>query len=239
MQETFRIILTDEIKEKCTVLEAFPGIGLVGGIAANFMIEKLKMRYVGYVESKFLPPVAILKDGLVYPPAKIYSYRDILILQSDVPIYPQIIHEISKSIVDWSSENNADKIISLAGVALPFSGSRVYGAANADGLIKLLKSNGVEILNEGAIGGVSGQILLDAITAKIPAFSLLAETKGMNPDPRASAEILKVLGKILNFDIDVTTLIEEAENIEAQMEELARQTREIKRKEIKELPMFY
>ncbi len=89
MQETFRIILTDEIKEKSTVLEAFPGIGLVGGIAINFMIEKLKMRYVGYMESKFLPPVAILKDGLVYPPVKIYSYRDILILQSDVPIYPQ------------------------------------------------------------------------------------------------------------------------------------------------------
>jgi len=57
--------------------------------------------------------------------------------------------------------------------------------------------------DEGAIGVVSRQILLYAITAKIPAFILLAETKEMNPGPKANAGILKVLGKILNFDIDL------------------------------------
>ncbi len=239
MEESFSIILTDEIDEKPVVVEAFPGVGLVGGIASNFIIDKLEMHYVGYFESKLLPPVALLKEGLVYPPIRIYSYRNILLFHSDVPISPQIVHELSRAIVGWCSERGADKVISLAGVAMPFASARVYGAANTSEMIELLKNNGVEILREGAIGGVSGQILLDCATAKIPAFSLLAETKGMNPDPRASAELLKVLSKILEFDIDVSPLIEEAENIEAKMEELARQTRQMKQKEVKELPMFY
>ncbi len=238
MEEGFRIFFQGETVENPVVLEAFPGIGLVGGIASTFMIDKLNMEFKGHITSKFLPPVAMLKEGLAYPPLRIYTWRNIILLHSDVPIHPHIVHDLSRSIAKWSREIGAEKVISLAGVAMPFSTTKIYGAANTPELLEFLRGYGVEILQEGAIGGVSGQLLLECSIQKVPALSLLAETSGMNPDPRASAELLKVLSKMLDFEIDVTPLIEEAESIEAKMEELAKQTREMK-KEVKELPMFY
>lgn len=238
MEEGFKIVFQGETGENPVVLEAFPGIGLVGGIASTFMIDKLNMEFKGYIASKFLPPVAMLRGGLVYPPLRIYTWRNLILLHSDVPIHPHVVHDLSRSIAMWSRNIGAEKVISVAGVAMPFSTTKIYGAANTPELLHFLKEHGVEILQEGAIGGVSGQLLLDCSAQKVPALSLLAETSGMNPDPRASAELLKLLSRMLEFEIDVTPLIEEAESIEAKMEELAKQTREIKEK-AKDIPMFY
>jgi uncharacterized protein len=49
---------------------------------------------------------------------------------------------------------------------------------------------------------------------------LLAETINA-PDPRASASTISVLNTYFSLDMDVSALLEQAENIEAQMHNLA------------------
>ncbi|HIP63568.1 MAG TPA: proteasome assembly chaperone family protein, partial [Archaeoglobus profundus] len=71
-------------------------------------------------------------------------------------------------------------------------------------------------------------------------LALLGETLGFNPDPRAAAEVINVLNRMFNWDINVEKLIKEAEIIEAQMQRLAEQTKLHEEKAFKreELPMY-
>ena len=72
------------------LVEGLPGIGLVGKIATNHIIEQFDMTYFASVDCDGLPQVAIYRDRSrgVEPPVRLYAdeERDVLALRSDVPI---------------------------------------------------------------------------------------------------------------------------------------------------------
>ena len=239
MTEEVRIALLRELEESPIVIEGLPGVGLVGGIATSFMIDRLEMELAGFVESRFLPPVALLREGVAQHPFRIYTKGRVTLLYSDVPIAPALVYDLSKKIVEWASHVKAERVITLAGIPSPLKEPAVYGVATTKEMTDYLRSQNVEILREGVISGMPGQLLLDCAQVSIPALCLLAQTPGMNPDPRGAAELIRVLNRLQGFEIDVEPLIQEAEAIEAKMEELAKQTRKLKQQEVSELPMFY
>lgn len=224
------------------VVTGFPGIGLVGTIASAHIVNEYKLEPIGFIESDKLPPVATLIDGVAVPPIRIYQLVDngIVLVHSDIPISQEIIYDLVTSIVDWISSINAKKLYSLAGVATFEGKNRVFGAATSKELLEEIKDD-VEIFSTGTITGAPGSLLNECVMKKYPGLILLGETYGSNPDPRAAAEIIKVLNKLFRLDIDTERLIEEAEYIEAQMQKLADQTRAEEEKEPstrEEFPMF-
>ncbi len=233
-----KVTLTKEIKEGSTVLEGFPGIGLVGGIATSYLIEKLKMEPIGYIESELLAPVAFFKNGLAEHAVRIYAKDNIVVLHSDVAILPSVMFDLSKALVSVFDSAKVDRVFSLTGVTMPMEEKyKIYGVANSKEFLEELKKYNIEVLEEGAISGISGLLLLDCATRGIKAAALLVPTIGLRPDPRAAAEIIKTLNTILNIDVDVEPLLEEAKAIEAKMEEIAQQLRKARQQmEVRELP---
>ncbi len=219
------------------LLTSFPGIGLVGTIATGYFITELQLENLGILDSNAIPPVATLYEGVVLPPIRIYQSQELnfLLIHSDVPIIPQIAYEISRVIVDWAMEVNARRIFSLAGIATFEDKKRVFGAVTNKELLAEIKDH-VEILRTGTISGVAGSILNECVAVKFPGIALLGETSGFNPDPRASANLIGALNRILGWNINVQKLLQEAEFIEAQMQKLAEQTVEEVKKE--EFPMY-
>ena len=235
-------IIVDRVDvENPIVLTSFPGIGLVGTIATAHFIMELNLESIGVIESKSLPPVAALMDGLILPPIRIYQSKELgfVLIHSDVPILPQAAYEISQKIVDWAIEIKAKRISSLAGVATFEGKKRVFGAATTKELLDEIKDY-VEIFRSGTISGIAGSILNECVARKFPGLALLGETLGFNPDPRAAAEVINVLNKMFNWNISVEKLIKEAELIEAQMQKLAEQTKMHEERAIRkeELPMY-
>ncbi len=234
-------IIVDKIDVENPILfTSFPGIGLVGTIASTHFITELKLEQIGVIESKSLPPIASLMDGIILPPIRIYQSVDLgfILIHSDVPILPYIAYEMSEKIVEWARNIKAKRLISLAGVATFEDKKRVFGAATTKELLDEIKDY-VEIFKSGTISGIAGSILNECVAKKFPGFALLGETLGFNPDPRASANLINVLNKMFNWDISVEKLIKEAELIEAQMQKLAEEARMqeagVKREE---LPMY-
>ncbi len=225
--------------EKPVVFTSFPGIGLVGTIASSHMITELNLEWIGVVESKDLPPVASLMDGIILPPVRIYQSVDLgfVLIHSDVPILPYIAYEMSEKILDWVMEINAKRIYSLAGVATFEDKKRVFGAATSKELLEEIKGY-VEIFKSGTISGIAGSLLNECVARKFPGLALLGETLGFNPDPRAAAEVINVLNRMFGWSISVEKLIKEAELIEAQMQKLAEQTRMQEMGKREELPMY-
>jgi len=242
MEEFETRIVVDKVDVKNPILlTSFPGIGLVGTIASTHFILELKLEQIGLIESKSLPPIATLMDGVILPPIRIYQSVDLgfVLIHSDVPIVPYAAHEISKKIIDWAIEINAKRVFSLAGVATFEDKKRVFGAATTKELLEEIKDY-VEIFKSGTISGIAGSILNECVARKFPGLALLGETLGFNPDPRAAAEVINVLNRMFNWNVSVDKLIKEAEMIEAQMQKLAEQARMHEEKAVRreELPMY-
>ncbi|MCX8172169.1 MAG: proteasome assembly chaperone family protein [Archaeoglobaceae archaeon] len=219
------------------ILTSFPGIGLVGTIATAYFITELQLESLGVLESKMLPPVATLYEGIILPPIRIYQSEkmNFLLIHSDVPILPQIAYGISKVIVEWAKEIKAHRIFSLAGIATFEDKKRVFGAVTHKELLEEIRGH-VEIFKTGTISGIAGSIMNECVAIKFPGIALLGETTGFNPDPRAAANLITALNKILGWKINTEKLLREAEFIEAQMQKLAEQAAQEVRKE--EFPMY-
>ncbi len=234
-------LVKEQEVEKPVVLTSFPGIGLVGTILAAHYIMELKPEQIGIITSDALPPIATLMDGIITPPVRIYQLKemDAILIHSDVPIPPELANRMSREIVEWCRKINALRVISVAGITTFENKKRVFGAATNKELLEEISKVRVEIFRSGTISGIAGSLMNECVAKNFPGMALLGETIGFNPDPRAAAEVAKVLNELFGWKVSVEKLIKEAEIIEAQMQKLAEQTKmQESRREEKELPMF-
>ncbi|MCD4799015.1 MAG: proteasome assembly chaperone family protein [Methanosarcinales archaeon] len=239
--DNVKIITKPLSLENPIIVEGFPGIGLVGNIASQHLIDELDMEYVGSMESKYFPPIAVLFNGIINMPVRIYQSKDhnILTVISDIPIHPTISYEVSKVLVDWAQSINVKEIVSIAGIATMSSEEKVFGAATNDDMLNRIKDH-VEIFQVGTISGISGSVMTECFMRDVPAMSLLGETNSPNPDPRAAASVIKVLNIIYDLPIDTDNLMEQAEQIEIELQKLAEQvkTSEEGEQPRREFPMY-
>lgn len=235
-------IINEPIKSKNPiVIEGFPGIGLVGNITCQHVIEELEMKYIGSIDSRYFPPLAVLFNGIIFMPVRIYeaAKKDIVVVISDIPIHPTASYDISKALVDWMQKINAANIVSIAGIATTTGERRVFGGATNNEMLEKIKDK-TEIFQVGTISGISGSIMTECFLRNLPAVSLLGETPGPNPDPRAAVEVINVLNKIFDLSINTEKLLSQAEQIELELSKLAEQVRTTEAPSMpkKEFPMY-
>jgi uncharacterized protein len=235
-------IITRPVKSKDPILiEGFPGIGLVGNIASQQIIEELNMEYIGSIESRYFPPIAVLYEGLVNMPVRIYENEEhnTIMVVSDIPINPSVSYDVSKALVGWAKSIGVKEIVSIAGIATMSDEYKVFGAATTEEMLEKIKEH-VEIFQMGTISGISGSVMAECFMQNVPAISLLGATKTQNPDPRAAAVVVDVLNSLYDFSIDTDDLIEQAEKIEIEMQKLAEDVRSSEQTTTprKEYPMY-
>ncbi len=240
--EQFVKIINEPLKSKNPlVIEGFPGIGLVGNITCQHIIEELGMKYMGSIDSRYFPPLAVLFNGIVYMPVRIYEApkKEIVVIISDIPIHPTASYDISKVLIDWMQKINASNVVSIAGIATTTGERRVFGGATSPELLEKIKDK-TEIFQVGTISGISGSIMTECFLRGLPAVSLLGETPAPNPDPRAAVEVIKILNSIYDLAIDTEKLLGQAEQIELELSKLAEQvkTSETSSGPKKEFPMY-
>lgn len=235
-------IVTKPIRSENPVLiEGFPGIGLVGNIASQQIIDELKMAYVGSIDSRHFPPIAVLYEGLINMPVRIYESeeRNLVMVVSDIPINPVVSYDISRALLDWAKGINVKEIVSIAGIATMSEERKVFGAATTPEMLERIKDK-VEVFQMGTISGISGSIMAECLVREIPAISLLGATQSQNPDPRAAAVVIDVLNLLYDFSVNTESLIEQAEKIEIEMQRLAEDVKSTEQQSTprKEFPMY-
>ncbi|AJC71534.1 MAG: proteasome assembly chaperone family protein [Thermococcus sp.] len=222
-------------------IEGYPGIGLVGHIAGNFLAKELGMEMIGYVESPFLPPMSIVLEGKPNPPLRFYGKDNVIVAIADIYIPPTLVNEIAKELASYLSEMKAEKVISIGGIGIGFFKERmeVWGVGARDDLNKELEEAGAKILQYGSIMGMSGKLLWEAGKRGLNAYVLLGETFGDRPDPRAAANVIEVLKKLTPIDVSTEPLIKEAEMIEEQLRKMHEQMERARKKEMKQYESIY
>ncbi|MEM3114582.1 MAG: PAC2 family protein, partial [Nitrososphaerota archaeon] len=223
-------------------------VGLVGTIAASFLIEKLQMSDIGYIESDALPPLISVKNGKILDIVRMYGRNNIVVFLSEIPIPLPIIRPLSQKIIEWAISRKAKMIVSLTGMPEPgrlnIDVPKVYVLGSNEKISKdALKINGVEAFTDGYITGVKGMILRESIKRDFNALLVLSQAHFNYPDPGSAAEILKYLSKLLSIEIDVKPLLESAEELKLRLRDLMRRTsqamQDVQKSRELELPAVY
>ena len=71
-----RIIDTrDEPLQGAMMIVGFPTHGLVGSVAASYLVHALDMTAIAYAMSEGFPPTVIMEEGIVSAPVRIYASK--------------------------------------------------------------------------------------------------------------------------------------------------------------------
>ncbi len=226
MTDQVQVIAKRPSSENPVIIEGFPGVGLVGNIASQYIVNELKMDYLGAVESRFFPPLSVLLGGLAKMPVRIYEKADlgIVMITSDVPIHPAACYDVAKGIISWIESVNAKEMICLAGISIISDQRRIFGAATTEEMLDRIHEN-LEALELGTISGISGSVMNECLVRGLPAMCILGEVHSMAPDPVTAVATVNMLNKLYNLGVDTTKLEERAQEIELQMQRLADQVK--------------
>jgi uncharacterized protein (TIGR00162 family) len=253
LKETFVKELAKVELKNPIMIEGLPGLGLVGKIAARYLIKQLKAQKFAYLYSPHFPYfVLVSKKGSVRLLRGTFYFwknekgeNDLIIFTGDSQA--QTIegqYEISNKILDFAQQHGVKLVITVGGYRVEAKDKpKVIAAATSQSLLnRALQADAVISPMGSPIVGTAGLILGLAPFRKIDAICLLGETRGYLPDPKAAKSVLEVLLKILNINVELSGLDEEiakAESMVARLQKIeekrALQAEEMRREENKKI----
>ncbi len=211
------------------LVEGLPGVGNVGKLAADYLKEQLDAKPLATIYSKFFPPqVYVGEDGIIrlvsndlfYWKAPATTQHDVLILGGDYQgISPEGQYEITERVLGYCQALGVREVFTLAGFAQGrvVEQPRVLGAATELSRVESLKKAGVVFSRNdpgGGLIGASGLFLGLGRLFGMEGACLMGETSGYFVDPRSAEAVLKVLGRVLEVEIDFTALEAKAKEID-------------------------
>jgi uncharacterized protein (TIGR00162 family) len=227
---------------KPVFIEGLPGIGNVGKVVIDYIIDKLKAKKVGSLFSYDLPHSVFVNDkGLIQLPSiELYYLNhagvDYLFLTGDAqPSLERASYSLSEKIITVLSSFDTKEIITLGGIGLDDIPQvpQVYVTGNKKSFVKDISSYGANSKIFGVVGpivGVSGLLL--GLSRKIPAAALLVETFGhpMYIGLKEAKVILELLEKKYSFNIDFKDLDDEIIAVDEEIAESQQGTKEKSKK---------
>ncbi len=227
--------------KKPIFIEGLPGVGNVGKLAAEHLIDELNAEKFADIYSRFFPPQVLVDDeGLVklvnnelffckaskLPKKKTLkgggplAGRDLIFLVGDYQgLTPEGQYSLSDKLLEVASDLGANTVITLGGYGLGkmINEPNVLGAATDDKLIETMKEQGV-LFKKGEPGsgivGASGLLLGLGALRDMVGVCLMGETSGYFVDPKSAQAVLEILAGSLGLSLDYTKLEEKAEQIE-------------------------
>ena len=208
--------------KKVTILEGFPGFGLVSTITTEYLVDHLNAELIGRINVTDIPPVVAVHDSKVIQPVGIfYSKKNNLVILHALTSVKGLEWGLAEQILELAKLLDAKEIVSVEGISNPLTKSRsVYYLANQNRSISKL---GLGQLKEGVVIGVTGALLLKE---SIPIVSLFAETASGLPDSRAAANVIKALDSYLGLKIDYKPLLRKAEDFEKKIKQIVTKNKE-------------
>jgi len=211
-----------------TFIEGFPGAGLVGPMAASYMIEKLDMKCIGYIDSDLFPPIAAVHDGEPMHTVRLYvDEKDkLLIVLSEFTIPQAVIYQLSLEILSFIRKNGMSRIISIGGMPSQKQSEVPYIISSDPEITKKAAKQGIKPITEGVIAGVSALLVMGANELKIPTVNLLVEVNPLIMDPKYAETAIEGLNKITGLKIDLSELEKEAKEVESRVRDIMKKAKD-------------
>jgi uncharacterized protein (TIGR00162 family) len=222
------------------LVEGFPGLGMVGSIATQYLTRQLKAQKLAILYSPHFPYHVLVdkKGGARLLRGEFFFLRnetgenDFILLTGDSQ--PQTIEgqfEVANSILDFAEKKKVKTIITIGGYRNEVEDSPKVVAVSTNPAIikKALKAKALSSDAGTPIVGTAGLLLGLAKFRKIDAICLLGETRGYLPDPKTAKSVIEVLQGILDVKVDLKGLDKEIER----SREILDRMRDIEKRRVK------
>jgi uncharacterized protein (TIGR00162 family) len=202
------------------LVEGFPGLGMVGSIATEYLVRQLKAQKLAILHSPHFPYHVVVdkKGGARLLRGEFYFWKnetgenDFIFLTGDSQ--SQTIEgqfEVANSILDFAEHKKVKTIITIGGYRNEVEGTPKVVAVSTNPVL-LEKALDAKALSSEAgtpIVGTAGLLLGLAKFRKMDAICLLGETRGYLPDPKTAKSVIEVMQRLLEIDVKLTGLDEE------------------------------
>lgn len=196
-----------------TLLVGLPGIGNVGKIVTDFLIEQLNAKEIKRFNTDAPPMVFPTEHGIEFPSVRLYhvNYRNknFLFLAGDYQPRDSKCFEFCHNILEFFKKLKGKEIIILGGASLPIVGKNpdIYVISNNENLLKRYKKIYPNLKpaygNLGPIVGVAGVLLGLAKDKKIDAATFLTETtEGEYFNSISVRKALELVNKLTGIKVD-------------------------------------
>ena len=214
------IILNKKPKNP-TIIEGFPGIGFIGSITTEFLVDHLKAEKIGKIEFTEQTPIVAIHNSKIVEPFGIFYVKkfNLIILHAINPVN-NIEWKITDAIEKLSKLVNAKEIISIEGVASQSDTSNTFYYTKK--FSKNFDKINIQPLKEGIIMGVTASIIL---RDTLPSSCIFVETHSQLPDSKAAAKVIETLDKYLGLKIDYKPLLQKAQEFENKLKSIMQQSK--------------
>ena len=213
-----QFIRMGKIPKNKPLLVGLPGLGLVGKIAVDYLINEHTSQKIAVIYSSSFPPQVIMVPGEAVDTMHAELYRVKLgrrvfnVLTGNVqPSTPDGHFEFTMGVLDYVEPK---EVITLGGYRVGKLKEQpdVFGAALPGMDTKRFERAGAIFGKvQGNIFGAAGMFLTGAEIYNIPAVCLMAETHGTFVDPLGARAVLNVLSRLYNLKLDLSKLEKEGE----------------------------
>ena len=212
--------------EDPVLIEGLPGVGHVGKLAAEHLLEEFDGELVRRVyATEFPPQVNVDDEGVAeLTCAEFHAVEtdgaDLLVLTGDHQAGSNEGHyRLTSTFLDVAEEFGAQRAFALGGVPTGelVEEYTVLGAVSDGDLTADLEDAGVEFRTDepaGGIVGVSGLVLGLGGRRGFDAACLMGETSGYLVDPKSARAVLETLETVLGMSVDYESLEDRAEEME-------------------------
>lgn len=218
--------------EDATLVEGLPGIGLVGKIAADHLVDEFEMTHYANVHCADVPKVAVYNEGdpTLKTPVRVFvdAERELLVLRSDVPVSPGAASEMAVCLAEWFEADGVFPIY-LSGVPSEKGDDApdIYGVGTGGGPDRLRDADIAAPDETGLVSGPTGALLNHAVEEGYGAACLVVESDPRFPDPEAARALIKHgVEPLADVEVPVDDLVDRAEEIREAKEQLAKQMQE-------------
>jgi len=235
MEKPVKIYARPKLKDP-VLLAAWPGIGNVSMILANYMLDKLEFRDLAELDAPtFFDPIGVLaRDHTIeapsFPESHFYYWKNkkgnhdiILFIGDDQPSTK--IYELAGSILDFTRKLGVKRVYTCAAALTKIHFTeqpKTWAVATSKELVDELRNQ--SLLQKGTlqIAGLNGLLLGVAKEKGMDGVCLLGEVPAQTSrmeNPVAALAILKVFAQLMAMPIDTTELAENAQDIIEQVKQ--------------------
>lgn len=216
-----------------TFIEGFPGAGLVGPMSISYIINKLKMKYIGYIEGDNFPPLVSIHNSTPMPLIRIYVSEEqkIVTAFAEFAIPIELVKELSNVLYNFIKDSGVSRIYSIGGIpqAQPAEigeQQKPFGVASNAALSKDIAKAGMQQIVEGVSTGVGAILLIKSTLESFDNINVMIQVQPNMVDPIYAITAIDTLRKMMGLKIDTSDLDKEAKIIEAKIRDLANKHKE-------------
>ena len=222
---------------KAVLVEGMPGIGNVGKITADLLVEQLKAVKAASFHSHCLPNSVFVKEDNTVEMPKIEMHyakkngQEFYFLVGDVqPMKEEDSHRFAEAVLGTAKKLGCTEVIALGGIGLSEmpEDSKVYCTGNDKAQIMSFVKLGANNKLYGVVGpimGITGLTLGLGKDYGLKCIALLAETYAapMHVGLREAKGIIRIIGKKYKLGINLGDVEKDIKKFENELKTVSKQ----------------